>query len=82
MNRNTIGDRRPPTRVGAGVEIAVEVHSDNLTIGIGANRCTHHARVALRGREHGFRAGINDAAGLAGFQRDKPEQRLNGDIQF
>ena len=82
VNRHAVCHRRTETRIGASVEIALKNHSGNETILTRADRRSHRSGMTFGGRHHGFGAAIGDRGRAAGFQRNQPDQRLDGNIDL
>ncbi len=82
MDRNTVGDRRPPAGISAGVELALEDHAGDPAVRVGAHRRRHHGRVALGGRSHGLGAVVGDRGRPAGAQCDQPDERLQRQVEL
>ena len=64
MDRHAVGDRRSPGGIGAGVEVALEVHGDEIAVASGRHARAHAGGMALGGRLDRFRPCVDHGAGL------------------
>ena len=82
MDRHPRRHRRPPTRIRAGVEIALKMETAQPAILGRADPQMDRRRMALGGRLHGFRARIGHPHWPAGFQRRQRQIGLHRQVQF
>ena len=82
MNRNAHRHGRAPTRIGTGVEVALEHHARDDAVGIGANGGAHCRWMALGRRCHGLGPRIGERNRAPGLQRDETDQRLDRKVEL
>ncbi len=82
MNGDAVGDRRPPGRIGAGVEVAVELDRGQPAVAAGGEAGRHARRVALGGGAHRFRPRVGAAHRAAEQPRRDGDERLHRDVQL
>ena len=82
VNRDAIGDRRPPGRIGAGIEIGVHMISDQIPVRVGRRLGIRRHGMALGTGGHGFGATIDAANGSVQFPSRDGEQGLHGNVQL
>ena len=82
VHRDPAGHGRAPRRVGAGVEIAIELVSDESAAGAGHRTGADARRVPLGGGGHRFRTRPGAAHRHSEHPRGERYQRLDGLIQL
>ena len=82
MHRHAIGHRRSPGGVGAGDEIASELHRRQLAGTVAGKPRLDPRRMALRRRLHGFGTRIGPAYRTVGFPGRQCDQRLHREIEL
>ena len=82
MNRHAVGHRRPPARVGAGVEHGIHFHGLKVALGIGAEARVHARRMALGAGHQAFGAGVHACHRPAEQPRRERDQRLHRQVEL
>ena len=82
VHRDSVGHRRSPRGVGAGVEVAVEVEGGEPTVGVGTERGGHHGRVALGRRTHRLRTRVDAADRSIEHPGRDRDQRLDRHVEL
>ena len=82
VHGHTVGHRRPPRGVGAGVEIGLHLERREVALGVGRRLGPDARGMPLGGRGHRFRARVDDAHGPLGHPRRHRQQRLHRDVEL
>ena len=82
VDRHPVGDGRPPGRVGAGVEVALEVERDEAPLRIGSRAQADAPRMALRRRADGFGSRIGHPHRPAERPGGERDEGLDGEVEL
>ena len=82
VHRHAVGHRRPPRRVGAGIEVGPHLEGGEPALCVGRRLGPDARRMPLGGGGHGFRARVDDAHRTPGHPRRHRQQRLDRHVEL
>lgn len=82
VDGDAVCDRRPPRRVGPGIEVGGDVERDDLAVAAGSRARGDARRMALRRRHHRFRPAVNHAHRAAQMPGGNGDEGLDRQIEL